>query len=106
VTGSASEATPPLVVASGDPAVVVEAVKPADDGSGDLIVRCYESGGGRAALDLQLAFEPASVVVTDLLEEPSDAVPAVPIEVEGSRVTGTLRPFQIVTLRVRREGGR
>jgi alpha-mannosidase len=85
--------------------VVVEAVKPADDGSGDLIVRCYESGGGRARLDLQLAFEPASVTVTDFLEEPNPSIPTVPVEVEGARVTGTLRPFQIVTLRVARSGG-
>ena len=83
-----------------NPAVVVEAVKPADDGSGDLVVRVYESWGGRARFELHLAAAPTSVVVTDLLEEPSDAVPAVPVEVEGSRVTGTLRPFQIVTLRL------
>ena len=37
----------PLVVVD-DEAVVVEAVKAADDRSGDLVVRCYESLGGRA----------------------------------------------------------
>ncbi|MGZ4695804.1 MAG: alpha-mannosidase, partial [Acidimicrobiales bacterium] len=95
-----------LVVESGDPAVVVEAVKPADDGSGDLIVRCYESGGGRARLDLRFGFEPASVTVTDFLEEPNPTIPVVPVEVAGSRVTGHLRPFQIVTLRVGQPGDR
>jgi len=94
----------PLVVASRVPAVVVEAVKPADDGSGDLIVRCYESWGGRAPLDLQLPFEPGSVTVTDFLEEPNATIPTVAVEVEADRVTGTLRPFQIVTLRVARPG--
>ena len=37
------------------PAVVVEAVKAAEDGSGDMIVRCYESFGGRA--EATLAFD-------------------------------------------------
>ncbi len=90
------------VVTSGEAAVVVEAVKPADDGSGDLIVRCYESWGGRAPLDLRLGFEPASVTVVDFLEEANPTIPVVPIEVEGPRVAGTLRPFQIVTLRIAR----
>jgi alpha-mannosidase len=97
--------TSPLVVTSADPAVVVEAVKPADDGSGDLVVRCYESFGGRADLDLRLAFEPAAVMVTDLLEEPSPSIPPVAIEVAGARVSGTLRPFQVVTLRIAGAGG-
>ncbi|MGZ4710819.1 MAG: glycosyl hydrolase-related protein, partial [Acidimicrobiales bacterium] len=80
--------------------------KPADDGSGDLIVRCYESGGGRARLDLRFGFEPASVTVTDFLEEPNPTIPVVPVEVAGTRVTGHLRPFQIVTLRVGQPGDR
>ena len=70
---SARSAAP--VVTSGSAAVVVEAVKPADDGSGDLVVRCYESWGGRAPLDLRFGFEPASVTVTDLLEEPNPTIP-------------------------------
>jgi len=85
--------------------VVVEAVKPADDGSGDLIVRCYESWGGRGRLDLRFGFEPEAVTVTDFLEEPNPSIPVVAVEVDGARVTGTLRPFQIVTLRVARPGG-
>ena len=38
----------PLVVVD-DPAVVVEAVKLAEDGSGDVVVRLYEALGSRAA---------------------------------------------------------
>jgi len=105
VTGSVDSGPSVVVVASRSEAVVVEAVKPADDGSGDLIVRCYESWGGRAALDLRVGFELASVTVTDLLEEANEAIPVVPIEVSGSRVTGSLRPFQIVTLRLARAEG-
>ncbi len=37
-------------------AVVVEAVKAADDRSGDVVVRCYESLGGRAATSVRASF--------------------------------------------------
>ncbi len=80
------------LVGSSNPAVVVSAVKLADDRSGDLVVRVYESRGGRA--DTALTLPDGAVVHADLLERPGDAV--------ESPVTLSLRPFQIATLRVRR----
>ncbi|GGO81694.1 alpha-mannosidase [Wenjunlia tyrosinilytica] len=80
------------LVSVDDDAVVVEAVKLADDGSGDVVVRLYESRGGRARTRLTAGFEVASVSVTDLLERPlSEGGPEL-----------SLRPFEIVTLRLRR----
>jgi alpha-mannosidase len=90
------------VVSSSNPAVIVEAVKPADDGSGDLVVRIYESWGARSSFVLTLADPAASVMVTDLLEEPNPKVPDLPIEVRDREVHGELRPFQIATLRIGR----
>ena len=60
------EVEPLLVV--GNEAVVVEAVKAADDRSGDLVVRCYESLGGRAATTVRASFPVRHASVTDLLE--------------------------------------
>ncbi len=59
-------------------AVVVEAVKAAEDGSGDIIVRCYESHGGRAKATLAFDRRYASVRLTDFLEDdaPPDPGPA------------------------------
>jgi alpha-mannosidase len=85
----------PLVVVD-DPAVVVEAVKLAEDGSGDVVVRLYEALGTRAAARITPTFDHASVAETDLLERPLPE----PVALDGDRLR--LRPFQIVTLRFER----
>lgn len=77
------------------PDVVVEAVKLADDRSGDVVVRLYEARGGRARTTLTAGFALASVHETDLLEEPLAEHPH-----HGGDVTVFLRPFQILTLRL------
>lgn len=96
VSGSAEVA--PLV-AIDNPAVVVEAVKLADDRSGDVVVRLYESRGARATALLTPGFRLASATATDLLERPRAAdEPA--CEVTDDRVRLRLRPFQILTVRL------
>lgn len=82
------------------PAVLVESVKLAEDRSGDVVVRLYESEGGRAATTVTFDFETAGIVGTDLLEREVDAPAG--LEVNGSTVSLTLRPFQLVTLRAKR----
>ncbi|WP_171168983.1 glycoside hydrolase family 38 C-terminal domain-containing protein [Streptomyces sp. I05A-00742] len=79
-------------------AVVVSAVKLADDASGDVVLRLYESLGGRARTDLSFGFPAGAVHRCDLLERPLEPVePA-----DGGAVTLALRAFEIVTLRVER----
>ncbi|GAA3815840.1 alpha-mannosidase [Streptomyces chiangmaiensis] len=94
-----ARAVEPLVTVAED-AVVVTAVKLADDGSGDVVVRFHESRGGRSEATLTAGFDVASVVATDLLERPLGDAP-VPGR-EGSRITLRLRPFELVTLRLTR----
>ncbi len=89
----------PLVVVD-HPGVIVEAVKLAEDGSGDVVVRLYESRGTRASTTVRADFPHEAVVRTDLLERPIDGP-----EPSGD-VRLTLRPFQIVTLRIQRAGER
>ena len=88
---------PPLVV-SGSPAIVVEAVKLAEDRSGDLIVRLYEARGARAVGELGFGLAVGAVIETDLLERSvqTDAVTSV----VGNTARLSLRAFQLVTLRV------
>jgi alpha-mannosidase len=81
----------PLVSVDND-AVVLETVKLADDGSGDVVLRLYESLGGRAQARLTPGFEVSSVEVTDLLERP----------LSETGLDLSLRPFEIVTLRLHR----
>ncbi|MGX5679762.1 alpha-mannosidase [Schumannella luteola] len=83
------------LISSSAPGVVIETVKLAEDRSGDVIVRAYESLGEResATITLDASFE--SVVLTDLLEREIDVL-------DGTELT--LRPFQFVTLRFRGVG--
>ncbi|MCA5922757.1 alpha-mannosidase [Curtobacterium oceanosedimentum] len=95
VEGSAPVA--PLVTVS-SPQVFVEAVKLAEDRSGDVVVRLYEGLGGRASdVAVDFGFDVASVTVVDLLERPVGASWDA-----GEPVSLTLRPFELVTVRVRR----
>jgi alpha-mannosidase len=82
---------------------LVEAVKLAEDRSGDVVVRVYEPYGGRSDVVLETGFDVADVRVTDVHEQ-DDGVTAslAPLAADGNRVAFALNPFQIVTLRVRR----
>jgi alpha-mannosidase len=85
----------PLVTVSNH-ALVVEAVKLAEDGSGDVIVRVYESLGERSAGLVTANFAVSGVHAVDLLERPA-AAPGV--RSAGDSAELGLRPFQLVTLR-------
>ncbi|MFD9333090.1 alpha-mannosidase [Streptomyces sp. NPDC060028] len=89
------------LVAVDDDAVVVEAVKLAEDRSGDVIVRLYESRGGRASTVLTAAFPIAAALETDLLERPLPPSAVSPTTPDGTARLA-LRPFQILTLRLHR----
>ncbi len=83
----------PLVSVDGD--VFVEAVKLAEDGSGDVVVRLYEPRGARTTAAVTPNFETTGASEVDLLERPID-----PVAWDGHRLA--VRPFQIVTLRFAR----
>jgi alpha-mannosidase len=80
-----------------DPAVVIDTLKPAEDGQG-LILRLYEAHGSHAKAALTFAEPPKEIRVVDVLEEPLDDGTVVAHARE--RVTLALRPFQVVSLRV------
>ncbi|MFJ3492630.1 alpha-mannosidase [Streptomyces sp. NPDC086091] len=96
VADAAGEPEPVLSV-DGE-GITVEAVKLADDTSGDVVVRLYESRGGRARGTLRAGFPFHGVQVTDLLERPLE--PGA-VDEDGA-VPVVLRPFQILTLRLNR----
>ncbi|MFE2282924.1 alpha-mannosidase [Streptomyces sp. NPDC059443] len=108
LTGAAGPVAP--LVSVDEDAVVVESVKLAEDRSGDVIVRLYESRGGRAHATLTAGFPLAAAVESDLLERPLESLE--PLEALEATAVGapspdgttalTLRPFQIVTVRLHR----
>lgn len=81
----------PLVTVAGS-GIVVSGVKLAADGSGDVIVRVYESLGRRVSGELSVGFEYREVREVSLIED----------ELEAPR-RGTalsLRPFEVRTVRI------
>jgi alpha-mannosidase len=78
-----------------DPGFVVVAVKRADDGSGDVVVRGYEAYGGRRRVRLRPALPFHAAHRTDLLERPRHD-----LAVEGGAVVLDVRPFEVVTIRL------
>ena len=96
-----------LDVAEGMP--VIDWIKLADDGSGDLIVRVYEAAGGRAEATLTVcdAFAGGTVRETGVTES-DDLAADLPVSLEtrgalpaqGARLR--LAPFQLATLRITR----
>ncbi len=103
VAGRSTTAAPTPAVtvtgADGSPAlgVGVDAVKLADDGGGDLVVRLHEACGNRTRISVATADRITSAWRCNLLEEPQTGE-----EVGDGIVVLTLRPFQLVTLRLRR----
>ena len=94
ITGAGPVA--PLIEVSSD-AVVIEAVKLAEDRSGDVIVRLYEAHGGRAAATVTPSFAFDTVIETDLIER---EIPATAVDTATAGETRLdLRAFQLVTLR-------
>jgi alpha-mannosidase len=94
VTG-ADGVEPIVAVDNGN--VIVEAIKLADDKSGDVVVRLYESTGGRGRATVTPSFAAASVTEVDLLER--DLADR---DLVDNGVSFELRPFQILTLRFKR----
>jgi alpha-mannosidase len=81
-------------VSSDNPAVVIDTVKPGEDGG--LVVRLYESHGAAARAHITFNTRVHAVEISNTLE---DRGRPVPIDNWESCLL-TLRPFQIVTLKV------
>ena len=79
------------------PNVIVETVKAAEDGSGDVILRLYESKHASCDAVLTLNMPAASVCACDLLENPAEDLP-----LRDGRVPLHFRAFEVRTLRIRR----
>jgi alpha-mannosidase len=80
----------------GEPNVVIETVKPAEDGSGDLIVRLYESKRTATRCALTTSLPVVSAAQTTMLEEPEAE-----LDLAGDTISLELRPFEVKTLRLR-----
>lgn len=81
-----------------EPNCVIETVKLAEDGSGDLIMRLYESMNGARTAVLTCAFPFHKAWICNMLEEHKEV-----LKIENNRVELEFKPFEILTLRLHRE---
>lgn len=97
---AAGKEVPPLIAVESVEAdrsgVLVESLKLADDRSGDVIVRLYESLGRREQAVMHLNLPSREVRVVDLLERATGA----PLAVTDDAIRLEMRPFQILTVRI------
>lgn len=75
--------------------VIIETVKPAEDGSGDCIVRLYEAKKTATRCTLTTSLPVKSVGLTDMLENAKTETTC-----EGGKISLDFGPFEIKTLRL------
>ena len=85
----------PSLVTCDSPNVIIETIKHAEDGNG-IIVRLYESQRKRGQVQVNVGSAVDAAWATNLLEE-NESV----LSVENDSIILNLKPYQIVTLRVK-----
>lgn len=75
--------------------VIAETVKLAEDGSGDWIIRLYESKGSSASCGIRVGLSYSALFETDMLERNLTELP-----VENDRISLQFRPFEVKTIRL------
>jgi alpha-mannosidase len=78
------------------PGVIIDTVKPAEDGSGDIVVRLYEWRRTATRCTLTTTLNLAGARATDMLERGGDALAVL----GGKSVDLEFRPFEVKTVRL------
>ena len=78
------------------PNVVIDTVKPAEDGSGDVVVRLYEAKHSATRCVLRTSLPVAKALATNMLEEGGE-----PLPLKAGSIALDLRPFEIKTVRLK-----
>ena len=93
-SGAAGEAS---LFAIDTPNVIVETVKPAEDGSADVVVRLYESKRMATRCTFSTVLPVARANQTDMLEENEQEE----LIVSDGQIALEFRPFEVKTLRLK-----
>ncbi len=91
-SGSAGERSLFSVDASN---IIIETVKPAEDGSTDIVLRLYEAMRMATRCTLTTSMQFASAMATNMLEQGDDALP-----LQNGAIALDFRPFEIKTIRL------
>ena len=106
VCNKAYELNAPVVVKTGyrpetsfvkinNPAFIMETLKTAEDGNGDIIMRIYESTNSYARVNIALDMKINNAYITDMLENNLSE-----LEINGSSLELELSPFEVKTIRI------
>ncbi|NLO82298.1 MAG: alpha-mannosidase [Clostridiales bacterium] len=76
--------------------IILETVKPAEDGSNDIILRLYEAKRTATRCILTTAFPVVAAEQTDMLENSEKA-----LDVQGNKICLDFRPFEVKTVRIK-----
>ena len=79
------------------PNVIVESVKPAEDGTDAFVLRLYECEGAKTNADVQVNVPVSGAVLTNLLEDEKEVLSPV-----DGRLSLSFRPFEIKTVKYTR----
>ncbi|MBQ6118577.1 MAG: alpha-mannosidase, partial [Clostridia bacterium] len=90
-----AEAAPFACVSA--PNVIVESVKPAEDGTDAFVLRLYECEGAKTNADVQVNVPVSGAVLTNLLEDEKEVLSPV-----DGRLSLSFRPFEIKTVKYTR----
>ena len=77
------------------PNVVIETVKPAEDGSGDVVVRLYEAKRTATRCTLTTSLPVRAAAQTNMLEDAKGG-----LTVQNGQIALDLRPFEVKTIRL------
>jgi alpha-mannosidase len=78
------------------PNVIIETVKPAEDGSADVIVRLFESKRTATRCTLSTSLPALGALHTDMLENAQGQLP-----LGDGKISLDLHPFEVKTVRLR-----
>jgi alpha-mannosidase len=79
-----------------NPGVILETVKYAENESGDIIVRLYESTGGLKQTEIQFGFDIKEAYITNMIEENLENVNA-----ENNEIAVALNAFEVKTIKIK-----
>ena len=80
-----------------EPNVFIDTVKPAEDGSGDIILRLYEAKRADTSCVLSVNVPASKISACDMLENPLEELP-----IEDGCVKLHFHTFEVKTLRIAR----
>ena len=107
IVDEAYELNSPVVVKTGDAGeksfmsisnrnIIADTVKLAEDGSGDVIIRLYESKGGYKNTVIKFNADIKEAYITDMLEKNPTKV-----DVKNNEISLNFKAFEVITLRIK-----